>query len=49
MPTAKEEEAFAKLRANPAFAGKTDEQIKAALEAAAGDSALAIEYLFGDD
>ena len=39
MPTAKEEEAFAKLRANPAFAGKTDEQIKAALEAAAAKKA----------
>ena len=25
------------------------EQAQAALEAAAGDSALAIEYLFGDD
>ena len=38
--SAKEEMAFAKLRANPKFAGKTDEEIRAALEAAAAKASL---------
>ena len=35
----KSEEAFAKLRANPAFASKSDDEIRAAIEAAAAKKA----------